>query len=143
MIISCYKAIGDAEGARQAARRALERAERIVARDPDNGSAMSFGVGALAALGEPERAREWMERATLLDPDNFNMRYNFACMLVDEMRDFEAALDLLEPGFESIRSEALRWAKADPDLDGIRAHPRFRAMVAAAEARLARPSPPK
>ena len=137
MVLSCYNAIGDKEGAKRAARRSLERAERIVAQDPDNGSAMSFGVGALAALGEHDRAREWMERAMLLDPDNFNMRYNFACMLVTEMRDFEAALDMLEPTFPKIRPEALRWTKSDPDLDAIRDHPRFKAMVTAAEARLA------
>ena len=137
MAVSCYNAVGDKEGARRAAKRALERVEPIVARDPDNGSAMSFGVGALAALGEHERAREWMERAMLLDPDNFNMRYNFACMLVTDMSDFEAALDMLEPGFARIRPEALRWTKSDPDLDAVRDHPRFKAMVAAAEQRLA------
>jgi adenylate cyclase len=137
MAESCYNAVGDKEGARRAAKRALERVEPIVARDPDNGSAISFGVGALATLGEHERAREWMERAMLLDPENFNMRYNFACMLVTDMRDFEAALNMLEPGFARIRPEALRWTKTDPDLDAIRDHPRFKAMVAAAEQRLA------
>ena len=136
MVLSCYNAVGDKVGAKLAARRSLERVERIVAQDPDNGSAMSFGVGALAALGEHERAREWMERALLLDPDNFNMRYNFACMLVTELRDFEAALDLLGPGFAQIPADALRWTKTDTDLDAIRDHPRFKAMVEAAEKRL-------
>ena len=89
------------------------------------------------ALGETERAKEWAERALLLDPDNLNMRYNFACTLVLELHDFEAALDLLEPLFEKVRIEAVNWAKADPDLDSIRDHPRFKAMMAAAEARLA------
>ena len=46
---------------------------------PSNGAAISFGVSALAALGERDRAMEWMERALLIDPDNLNMRYNFAC----------------------------------------------------------------
>jgi adenylate cyclase len=136
MVISCYNAIGNKEGARLAARRSLERAERIVALDPDNGSAISFGVGALAALGEHERAREWMERAMLLDPDNINMRYNFACMLVTEMHDFEAALEMLELGFARMPVEALRWTKSDRDLDPIRDHPRFKAMLEAAEKRL-------
>jgi hypothetical protein len=30
--------------------------------------------------------------------------------------------------------EAINWTKTDPDLDAIRDHPRFKAMVAAAEA---------
>jgi adenylate cyclase len=137
MLVSCHTAIGDKEGARRAARRSLERCEKIVALEPDNGSAMGFAVAALAALGEAERAKEWAERALLLDPDNVNLRYNFACTLITEFHDFEAALDLLEPVFEKWRIEALNWSKTDPDLDPIRDHPRFKAMFAKAEARLA------
>ena len=137
ILVSCYKAAGDAEGARRAAQRALARVEKIVSLEPDNGSAMSYGVGALAALGEAERAKEWAERALLLDPDNLNLRYNFACTLVADLHDFDGALDLLEPAFEKLRIEAVNWAKTDPDLDLIRDHPRFKAMLAAAEARLA------
>jgi adenylate cyclase len=137
ILISCYKAVGDKEGVRRCAHRALARAEKIVALEPDNGSATGFAVLALAALGEAERAKEWAERALLLDPDNLNLRYNLACTLVVELREFDAALDLLAPAFEKLRLEAVNSAKTDPDLDLIREHPRFKAMVAAAEARLA------
>ena len=137
ILISCYKAVGDVEGVRRSAQRALARAEHIAALEPDNGSAAGFAVLALAALGEAERAKEWAERALLLDPDNLNLRYNLACTLVVELREFEAALDLLEPAFDKLRLEAVNSAKTDPDLDLIREHPRFKAMVAAAEARLA------
>ncbi len=133
MLVSCHTAIGDKEGARRAARRALERCEKIVAAEPDNGSAMGFAVGALAALGEAERAKEWAERALLLDPDNMNLRYNFACSLITDLHDFEAALDLLGPRFETMPIEVLNWVRTDPDLDPIRDHPRFKAMLEAAE----------
>jgi adenylate cyclase len=139
ILVSCYKAIGDREGERRAARRALERTEKIVAQEPDNGSAMAYAVSALATLGEAERAKEWAERALLLDPGNFNLRYNFACTLVTDLHEYEAALDLLEPVFANLRIEAINWSKTDPDLDPIRDHPRFKAMTAAAEARLAKP----
>jgi adenylate cyclase len=137
MLVSCHAAIGDKEGARRAARRALERCEKIVAVEPDNGSAMGFAVGALATLGEAERAKEWAERAILLDPDNVNLRYNFACSLATDLHDYEAALDMLGPRFETMSIEVLNWVKSDPDLDAIRDHPRFKAMLEAAEARLA------
>ena len=137
MLVSCYTAIGDKEGARRAARRALERCQKIVAVEPDNGSAMGFAVGALAVLGEAERAKEWAERAILLDPDNINLRYNFACTLITDLHDYDAALDLLGPRFETMPIEVLNWVKSDPDLDPIRDDPRFKAMLAAAEARLA------
>ena len=136
MLVSCHNAIGDKEGARRAARRSLERCEKIVAVEPDNGSAMGFAVGALAVLGEAERAKEWAERALLLDPDNVNLRYNFACSLITDLHDYEAALDLLGPRFETMSIEVLNWIRTDPDLDPIRDHPRFKAMLAAAEARL-------
>ena len=135
MLVSCYNAIGDREGARRAAQRSVARAERIVAMEPDNGSAMGHGFGALAALGEIERAKEWAERAVLLDPENLNLRYNIACTLAGELGDGEGALDLLEPVFEKMRIEAVIWARTDPDLDRIRDHPRFKKMLAAAEAR--------
>ncbi|HSS70804.1 MAG TPA: adenylate/guanylate cyclase domain-containing protein [Casimicrobiaceae bacterium] len=137
MLVSCHTALGDKDGARRAARLALERCEKIVAVEPDNGSAMGFAVGALAALGEAERAKEWAERALLLDPDNVNLRYNFACTLITDLHDYEAALDLLGPRFETMSIEVLNWVKTDPDLDPVRDHPRFKAMLAAAEARLA------
>ncbi|HEV8256834.1 MAG TPA: adenylate/guanylate cyclase domain-containing protein, partial [Casimicrobiaceae bacterium] len=136
MLISCHATIGDKEGARRTARRALERCEKIVAAEPDNGSAMGFAVGALAVLGEAERAKEWAERALLLDPANMNLRYNFACTLITELHDFEPALDLLATRFETMPIEVLNWVKSDPDLDPVRDDPRFKAMLAAAEARL-------
>ena len=55
-----------------------------------------------------------------------------------ELHEFDAALDLLEPVLEKLRTEAVNWTKTDPDLDLIRDHPRFKAMLAAAEARLAK-----
>ena len=136
MVVSCYKAVGDREGELRAARRALERAERVIAQDPDNGSAMGFAVGALASLGEGGRAKELAARAVLLDPDNINMKYNFACMFVVHLHDHEAALDLLEPVMGQARVDVMQWIHTDPDLDPIRDDPRFKAIIAAAETRL-------
>jgi adenylate cyclase len=99
---------------------------------------MSFAVGALATLGEVERAKEWAARALLVDPDNHNMRYNFACMRVVDLHDPEGALELLGPLFEVVSLDAVNWAKVDSDFDTLRDHPRFKAMLAAAEARLAK-----
>jgi hypothetical protein len=44
---------------------------------------------------------------------------------------------MLGPVFENLAIGFLNHAKADPDLDPLRDDPRFKAMVAAAEARLA------
>jgi len=137
-LVSCYKAIGDVENARRAAQRTIIRTEKIVAREPDDGSALGAGALALAVLGEVERAKEWAERAMLFDPDNLHLRYDLACAHV-ALHEFHDALDLLVPAFEqSLHIEFLNWAKVDPDFDLIHDHPRFKAMLEAAEARLMR-----
>jgi adenylate cyclase len=92
---------------------------------------------ALGALGEAERAKERMNRALLIDPDNLNMRYNFACALIIHLNEIDAALDMLGPVFDKFASGFLNHAKADPDFAVLHDHPRYRAMMAAAEARLA------
>jgi adenylate cyclase len=141
MLPTCYLAIDDPEGARVAARRAAERSERAVAIEPDNGSAMGFLVTALGVLGESERMKEWIERAILLDPENLNMRYNLACVLIDISHDNGAGLDMLAFVLERCLSDTVNWMKTDADLDPVRDHPRFKAMLAAAEDRIARERP--
>jgi adenylate cyclase len=136
MLMSCYKAIGDRDAVRRAASLTLARTEKIVAQDPNNGSAMGFAVGALGCLGEPERAREWATRAVLLDPDNLNMRYNLGCTLLTDANDHDGALALLAPLFKRVSRELFNWSKSDGDLDSIRGDPRFKAMEAEADARL-------
>ena len=141
MLITCYSAVGDTEAAKRSASLTLERAERALAQDPTNGPAIANGAYALSVLGEEDRAREWIERGLLLDPDNQYMRYNAACTLTVALKDDEAAMDALEPFFDQIRTASqLTHVEADPDLERLRGLPRFRAMLAATKQRLASPS---
>ena len=97
---------------------------------------MSFGARGYAALGEMERAKEWMERAMLIDPDNLNMRYNLACMIAVHLDENDAAISLLERNFANSGVLYVKAAEADPDLDPLRDDPRFRAMLDGARNRL-------
>ena len=137
MLISCYDVTGDTENRRRVAEIALGRAEKALAQDRSNGSAMDVGVRALAALGEPDRAKEWMARALLVDPGNLEMRYNFACSLATSLEDPEAAIAMLGPALEQDIGILLPLARTDPDFTSVRDDPRFQAMLVAAEARLA------
>lgn len=137
MLYSCYQAIGESEQAAEAARKTLEQAERVLEQDPSNGAAISFAVMGLAALGESDRAKEWMRRALLIDPDNLNMRYNFACTIAAKLRDREAALEMVKPAILNIKG-SLGNAEFDPDLDLIRDDPRYQGWIAETKARLAK-----
>ena len=137
MLVTCYTALDDTENARRAAQISFARIQKVLAQDQNNGVALAYGANSLAILGEVERAKEWIDRAMLVDPDNLHMRYNFACLMTRHLNDAEAALDLLGPVFANWDSGFLKHANADPDLDRLRDDPRFQTMIAEAEARIA------
>jgi adenylate cyclase len=137
MLISAYRALDNPGGMRHAAEVALKRADAVLGRDQGNSGVMAYSAHALAALDEGERAKARMNRALLIDPDDWKMRYNFACTLCVYLHDKGAALEMLGPVFATFTESFLAYAKADPDLDTLHDDPRYQAMVAAAEARLA------
>ncbi len=136
MLVTVYTALGKHEAAQRAAQIALERCEKLLARDSNNGAALGHLAVALAWLGQRERAKERMEYALLIDPDNITMRYNFVCALANYLNDKDPALEMLRPAFEQMGVGLVNHAKVDPDLDRIRDDPRFKEMLAAAERRL-------
>jgi adenylate cyclase len=136
MLSAAYLACGDTERGLECARTVIAQVEGALARNPDNGAAMAFGALSFAAVGQLDRAREWIERALLLDPDNLYMRYNLAWPLIAYFKDKEAALDMLEPALANAGSTLVTLAAADRNLDPIRDDPRFQDMLTAAANRV-------
>jgi adenylate cyclase len=134
MLASCLGSMGDREGMLHAAKMMVSQSERVLAEDPSNGAALGIVAAGLTTLGERERAREWIDRALLIDPDNLNMRYNIACTTA--LQDPEGTLDMLEPLFARMSGSLFTTALVDPDFDSIRDHPRFQKMLAEAKERL-------
>jgi adenylate cyclase len=137
MLITCYQALGRPDDVRRAAEVVRERIEKILAHDRNDSRVLGHAAIVYSVLGQKDRARDSMNRALLINPDNVNMRYNFACTLATYLNEPDAALDMLAPAFLKMGLGLLKHAKVDPDFDVIRERPRFQAMIAEAEARLA------
>ncbi len=134
MVIQCYEFLKDFDGARRASHRALKRIEKVVAVEPDHGSALGYGAGCLARLGELDRSREWASRAILLDPDNVNLHFNYACAMA-RSGETDTALEALERIINNVSAGTLKWMRTDTDFNSIRDDPRFVMMLSKAEAR--------
>jgi adenylate cyclase len=137
MLQTCYAAIGDDEGVRRSALMTMDRTQKVLAQDPSNGSALGFGVVSLAALGEGERAREWLGRAMLMDPDNLTMRWNLACAMSRYLQDKDKAIELLSSFGGRTPPAMVKYLRLDTDLDPLRDDPRFEALVSSEEQRIA------
>ena len=135
-LVTLYHALGANPAKKVAAESALGQAEKVLAQDPSNGAALSFGALAYSAIGQLDRAREWTERAMLVDPDNLGMRYNFACALAAHGGDKESALRHLERSLTTAGIFHINMAEADPDLDLLRDDPRFKEMLSRVKKRL-------
>ena len=136
MVIQAYGGKGDWQNALASSRRSLARCEKLLAVEPDHGSALGFFVLALCDLGEADRARDWAARAVLFEPDNMRLHYNLACGMA-KLCDADAACDLLDGMIARVSSGWLTWIESDNSLDPIRDNPRFVALMANARARQA------
>ena len=132
MLLTCFQALGANARKPEVARQMLERSERALEQDSLNASALGVSAAALTILGDLDRAKERIQRAMVVDPDNANMPYNFACMLATWVGDIDGALDMLEPTMPRRSRSLMISMLADPDMDPLREHPRFKRMVAEA-----------
>ena len=129
MLFATYNAQGNLPGRQKCAQKVIAQAEEVLSRDPDNGTALIFGAMSLAALGELDRARQWIDRTVLLDPDNMFMRYNSAMTLAVFFEDKEGAIAALGVTLAKGGRNIVTLAANDPNLDGLRGDPRFKRML--------------
>jgi len=136
MLSAMYLGQGDVDKARACAAELIRQVEGALSRNPDNGAALAYGALSFAAVGNIDRARDWIERALLLDPENMYMRYNLAWPVLGFMDDKELALDLLGPALAKGGRNLVTLAQADRNLDPLRTDKRFCAMMEAAAERV-------
>jgi len=93
--------------------------------EPENARVRYLAAGEYLRQGDVESGRPYVEAALRLKPDDFGTIYNAACFY-SRSGEVERALDLLEQKPLS----NLAWIEHDPDLNALRDHPRFKAILA-------------
>lgn len=123
-----------ASGDFAAARREFES---VTAADPDNPAGWSNLAGACSLLGRYDEARAAYDRALLLEPGNWQTRYNFA-LLYARSGSPELGLPHLSQALASLRAGAgtaddlrhvLEELRNDIGLEGLRQTNGFHALV--------------
>jgi serine/threonine protein kinase/Flp pilus assembly protein TadD len=127
LLAPVYKSLGRDAQADATRRRALQLAEKHVELHPDDARALYLGAGILCQLGQRARGLEWAQRALATDPEETSIIYNVGCVYALS-GESEKAIDCLEKA--TARGDWYKgWAQKDSDLDSLRSHPRFQALL--------------
>jgi tetratricopeptide (TPR) repeat protein len=86
-----------------------------------------LGANSLCQLGERSRSLDWARRALAIDPEDCGILYNIACVYALQGKT-EEAIDCLDKAMTHAYWYK-RWAQHDSDLDSLRTHPRFIALM--------------
>lgn len=128
LVAQIYDDLGLADEARSARRRGIACAESRLDLRPDDVRALYMGGNGLVALGERERGLAWTQRALDLAPEDTMLLYNAACIF-SLAGDSESSLDCLEKAMR-LGFAHRQWIERDSNLDSLRQHPRYRALMA-------------
>ncbi|UCI29914.1 tetratricopeptide repeat protein [Mesorhizobium sp. B4-1-4] len=134
-----YVSLGRSDDAKEAAGQGVLAVEKEVKAHPDNATALCYGASMLAEIGEIERALSWVSRAEMFAGDNIAVQYNIGCFYA-RLGKAEQAIDCLERQLTASHAYLILrmpWMRQDSDLDSLRAHPRYVALVNRMEAQIA------
>jgi len=119
--------LGRKEEAEQASRQLLELLPNYLLQNPDDSRARMYYAITLAENGLKEDAIREGDKALELSPGDPMMLYNCAC-LYSQLGEVDRAVDTLRQAIAG-GYENFGWMKHDPDLNALREHPGFIAMV--------------
>ncbi len=122
------QASGNAGEAEAAYRRAYDTGRHHLELNPDDPRAATMCAVSACRLGRKEEGLEWAQRALAADPEDAGVCYNVACLYALEGEP-DRAIDCLEDAFK-VGFANPDWVDKDPDLDSLRALPRFQALLA-------------
>lgn len=122
-----YDDLGRHEEAAATRRRGIALVEQHLRWNPDDSRATYMAANGLAALGEREQSRQWAERALAMQPNDPMLLYNVGC-IYSLLGLSGEALECLEKAVHLGLTQR-GWFERDSNLDAVRAHPRFQALL--------------
>jgi len=127
LVSSVYLGLGRKRDAEESYRRAMQIIERQLELHPEDARALYLGAGALCQLGDKARSKEWADKALAMDPGDASVLYNVACVY-SHLGRIEEGIECLEKSVTSGMGQK-EWIEHDSDLDPLRSHPRFQALL--------------
>jgi non-specific serine/threonine protein kinase len=127
LVAQIFEELGRSADAEAARRTGIEVAEKHLELNPDDARALYLGANGLVALGEVERGLEWAARALEMAPEEPMLLYNVGC-IYSLAGKVEESIDVLERAVANGLTQK-RWFEHDSNLDPLREHPRFRALM--------------
>ena len=105
----------------------MEVVKKHLGANPDDARAWYLGAIALVYTGDNDAGLKWADKALAIDPENPMLLYNI-CAVYGIAGRLDEAVDFMEEavrlGFVHVES-----LEADPDLESVRSHPRFRKLI--------------
>lgn len=120
--------LGRVEEARTARRQVSELMPNYLLQNPDDARARMYYAVVLAEMNRKQEALREGTKALEVSPDDGMMLYNCACLysrLGETAKAIESLRGAMAKGYADDG-----WLAHDPDLDGLRAHPDFIALLA-------------
>ena len=128
LLQQALRALGRNDESAKYAQLGLKRAEEQLRDHPESSRPAQLGAGALASLGENDRAKQWLARALAIDPDDTHLQYNAACTWT-QLGEYDRAFDLLEVWTQHGGGISKAWFRRDPDLEPLRDQPRYQKLL--------------
>lgn len=102
--------------------------ESVLRRNPRYTTVVELLGGLYTRTGRISEGLKMDRRLVKLQPDNSTAHYNLACSLALLKRKSEALRELQQA--VSLGYHDFDWMQQDPDLDGLKPHPDFQALLA-------------
>jgi non-specific serine/threonine protein kinase len=126
-LVSIYNGLGRKADADATSQRALKILEKHTELHPDDARALYLGAIVWCRTGQPTRGLDWAGRALAMDPVEPVTLYNVACVYALQ-GETERAIDCLENALKHGFAHK-EWIENDSDLDALREHPRYEALL--------------